>query len=54
MIIVNHTKQPEQNLINTVKTIETMKESTTHIISKGHPSFKSAKYYCSTPMSIIF
>ena len=46
------TKQPAQNLIKTVNTIEITNEKATQIISNGHPSLRSAKYYCRTEISI--
>ncbi len=46
------TKQPAQNLIKTVKTIEITKEKPTQMISNGHPSFRSAKYSWRTEIFI--
>lgn len=38
------TKQPAQNLIKTVNTIEITNENPTQMSNNGHPSLRSAKY----------
>ncbi len=50
-IIVNQTKHPAKNLINTVNNILTTKANPTQIPSNGHPCFKSEKYFCNVEIS---
>lgn len=44
--IVNQTKQPAKNLINTVNKIDMIKENPRQIAKRGHPVLRSEKYSC--------